>query len=185
MSTPPHVSGGTRLTPDVSSAPPSHDGPVPSPADLDAVLTVLVRHVRDLAGLGTVRIAAGAVTLEVGPATTAEVAPAPVVRNPPPVLAAVPDPEPPVGVLDRSVGPDGPTVCSTTVGVFYRAAEPGAAPFVAEGDTVAVGQQIGIVEAMKLMIPLESDRAGTIAEILVGDGDAVEHGQPVLRLASS
>jgi acetyl-CoA carboxylase biotin carboxyl carrier protein len=184
VSTPPHVSGGTRLTPDVSGAPQPHDGPVPSPADLDAVLTVLVRHVRDLAGLGAVRIAAGAVTLEVGPATTAEVAPAPVV-GPPPVLAAVPDPEPPVGVLDCSVGNTGPTVCSTTVGVFYRAAEPGAAPFVAEGDTVAVGQQIGIVEAMKLMIPLESDRAGTIAEILVGDGDAVEHGQPVLRLASS
>jgi acetyl-CoA carboxylase biotin carboxyl carrier protein len=161
------------------------------PATLDAVLTVLARHARELAPLGAVRLAAGSVTLEVGtPAAAsssggapalAPLAPLPV---PTPHLTAVPS----GGPLDEAAAAgsrSGPTVCSTTVGVFYRAAEPGAAPFVAEGDAVTVGQQIGIVEAMKLMIPLESDRAGTVVEILVGDGEAVEHGQPVLRLAAS
>ena len=49
-----------------------------------------------------------------------------------------------------------------TVGVFYRAPEPGAPPFVTEGDVVSPGQQVGIVEAMKLMIPVESDRYGRV-----------------------
>ncbi|WP_018331316.1 acetyl-CoA carboxylase biotin carboxyl carrier protein [Actinomycetospora chiangmaiensis] len=166
---------GTLLTSDAGTAPPAHDGAAPPPAELDAVLAVLVRHVRDLAPLGTVRVAAGAVTVEVGPGTPAPAAapaPAPPPAVGPPVTEAAP----------AAVVGEGPTVCSTTVGVFYRAAEPGATPFVGEGDSVSVGQQIGIVEAMKLMIPLESDRSGTVAEFLVGDGEAVEHGQPVLRL---
>lgn len=71
-------------------------------------------------------------------------------------------------------------VCAQMVGVFYRASGPGAKPFVAEGDMIASGQQIGIVEAMKLMIPVEADRAGRVIEILVADGVAVEHGQPLL-----
>ncbi|MGF7238812.1 MAG: acetyl-CoA carboxylase biotin carboxyl carrier protein [Frankia sp.] len=71
-------------------------------------------------------------------------------------------------------------VCAQMVGVFYRAGKPGAKPFVSEGDVVAVGQQIGIVEAMKLMIPVEADRAGRVIEILIADGVAVEHGQPLL-----
>lgn len=152
--------------------------PVPDPASLDAVLTVLARHARELAPLGAVHLEAGAVRLELRvPSASDPVAPAAALVPPPtPHLAAVPD--------EPAVIP-GPTVCSQTVGVFYRATEPGATPFVTEGDTVAVGQQIGIVEAMKLMIPVESDRAGIVEEILVGDGEAVEHGQPVLRLASS
>jgi acetyl-CoA carboxylase biotin carboxyl carrier protein len=173
---PPPVSGGTRLTSDVSNAP----QPEATPAELDAVLAVLARHVRELAPLGTVRVAAGAVVLELAPTVagppTAGPVPAPAVGNAPPPLAAVPDPTP---VVEH----EGPVVRSSTVGVFYRAAEPGAAPFVAEGDTVAVGQQVGLVEAMKLMIPLESDRAGRVEEFLVADGESVEHGQPVLRLA--
>jgi acetyl-CoA carboxylase biotin carboxyl carrier protein len=66
--------------------------------------------------------------------------------------------------------------------VFYRSPEPGAPPFVAEGDLVRPGQQVGIVEAMKLMIPVESDRAGRVLEVLLADGSAVEHGQPLLLL---
>ncbi|SDD34427.1 acetyl-CoA carboxylase biotin carboxyl carrier protein [Actinokineospora iranica] len=73
-------------------------------------------------------------------------------------------------------------LCANTVGVFYRAPEPGAAPFVVEGDVIAPGQQVAIVEAMKLMIPVEADRAGLVVEFLVPDGAPVEHGQPVLLL---
>jgi acetyl-CoA carboxylase biotin carboxyl carrier protein len=66
-----------------------------------------------------------------------------------------------------------------TVGVFYRAPEPGAKPFVDVGDQVRVGQQVGIVEAMKLMIPVNADADGTITEVLKGTGDSVEYGEPL------
>lgn len=69
-----------------------------------------------------------------------------------------------------------------TVGVFYHAPEPGAAPFVRVGDVVAPGRQVGIVEVMKLMIPVEADRAGRITGVLVGNGDQVEYGDPLFSL---
>ncbi|WP_308301995.1 biotin/lipoyl-containing protein [Frankia sp. AgKG'84/4] len=75
------------------------------------------------------------------------------------------------------------TVGSPSVGVFYRAAEPGKAPFVTEGDVVRAGQQVGIVEAMKLMIPIEADRAGRIVRILAEDTAPIEHDQPLFVLA--
>jgi acetyl-CoA carboxylase biotin carboxyl carrier protein len=70
-----------------------------------------------------------------------------------------------------------------TVGVFYRAPEPSAPPFVKEGDTVVVGQQIGIVEAMKLMIPVKADTEGRVTEVLKGNGESVEFGEPLFALA--
>lgn len=66
------------------------------------------------------------------------------------------------------------------VGTFYRASEPGAKPFVVAGDLVEPGQQVGILEAMKLMTPVKADQRGRIADILVADGEAVEYGQPLL-----
>ena len=77
---------------------------------------------------------------------------------------------------------DGFQLCAGTVGTFYRAPEPGAAPFVAEGDTVRAGQQVAIIEAMKLMIPVEAERAGVVVEFLVGDRAPVEYGQPLMLL---
>jgi acetyl-CoA carboxylase biotin carboxyl carrier protein len=68
------------------------------------------------------------------------------------------------------------------VGTFYQASEPGAKPFVAAGDLVEPGQQVGILEAMKLMTPVHADRFGRIAEILVANGEAVEYGQPLLAV---
>ncbi|KPM53928.1 biotin attachment protein [Frankia sp. R43] len=69
-----------------------------------------------------------------------------------------------------------------TVGVFYHSPEPGADPFVRAGDTVVAGQQVGIIEAMKLMIPVEADRGGVVREVLVADATPVEYGQPLLTL---
>lgn len=74
-------------------------------------------------------------------------------------------------------------ITASTVGVFYRAQSPGAAPFVKEGDQVVAGQQVAIIEAMKLMLPVEADRSGRIAEVLVKDGASVEFGQPLFRIA--
>jgi len=73
--------------------------------------------------------------------------------------------------------PDVHYLTSPAVGVFYRAPEPGTAPFVSEGDTVAAGQQVGIIEAMKLMIPVEADQAGRLVEVLKNDGEPVEYGE--------
>ena len=70
-------------------------------------------------------------------------------------------------------------VKSPMVGTFYRAASPGAAAFVDVGDTVAQGDTLCIVEAMKLMNEIEADAAGTIKAILVENGQAVEFGQPL------
>lgn len=72
------------------------------------------------------------------------------------------------------------TVTSAMVGTFYRAPEPGAAPFVKVGDMVQPGRQLAIVEAMKLMIPVEADVSGRITEVLKDDGKPVEYGEPLL-----
>jgi acetyl-CoA carboxylase biotin carboxyl carrier protein len=73
-------------------------------------------------------------------------------------------------------------VCAPAVGTFYHAPDPGRPPFVAAGELVEVGRQVGIVEAMKLMLPVEADRAGRVVEVLVPDGQAVEYGQRLLEL---
>jgi acetyl-CoA carboxylase biotin carboxyl carrier protein len=68
------------------------------------------------------------------------------------------------------------------VGTFYRASQPGAPPFVNEGDTVDEGQVIAIVEAMKLMNQVQADQAGKVAEILAEDGAWVEFEQILMYL---
>ena len=68
------------------------------------------------------------------------------------------------------------------IGTFYRAPKPGEPPFVEIGDVVEVGQTIGIIEAMKIMNEIAAEASGVVAEILVGNGQAVEFGQPLLRL---
>jgi acetyl-CoA carboxylase biotin carboxyl carrier protein len=74
-------------------------------------------------------------------------------------------------------------VCSPMVGAFYHAPEPTSPPFVRVGDAVAAGQQVGIIEAMKLMNPVEADHAGRVIEILVPNGAPVEYGERLLALA--
>jgi acetyl-CoA carboxylase biotin carboxyl carrier protein len=76
--------------------------------------------------------------------------------------------------------PEGHAVKSPMVGTFYRAASPGAKPFVDVGDTVQVGDPLCIIEAMKLMNEIEADRAGVVKAILVENGQPVEYGQPLV-----
>lgn len=75
-------------------------------------------------------------------------------------------------------------ITAPMIGTFYAAATPGAQPFVAEGDEVYVGQTIGIIEAMKIMNEIAADRAGTVEAILVGNGQPVEYGSPLMRLGA-
>lgn len=74
---------------------------------------------------------------------------------------------------------------SPIVGVFYVAPSPGAPPFVSPGDTVTPGQQVGIVEAMKLMVPVESDCAGEVLEVLKEDATPVEYGDQLFAVAAA
>lgn len=71
-------------------------------------------------------------------------------------------------------------VTSPMVGTAYLAAEPGATPFVSVGSTVAEGQTLLIVEAMKTMNHIPAPRAGTVRRILVADGTPVEYGAPLM-----
>lgn len=72
-----------------------------------------------------------------------------------------------------------------TVGVFYRAPEPEAVPFITEGDSVEVGQQVGIVEVMKLMIPIESDKNGRVIEVLKANAETVEYDDRLFALSAA
>jgi acetyl-CoA carboxylase biotin carboxyl carrier protein len=76
----------------------------------------------------------------------------------------------------------GHLVKSPIVGTYYDAPAPGAPPFVQVGDTVAVGQVLCIIEAMKLMNEIESDGAGEVIKKFVQNGQAVEYGQPLFAI---
>jgi acetyl-CoA carboxylase biotin carboxyl carrier protein len=73
----------------------------------------------------------------------------------------------------------GEVIKSPMVGSVYLQPEPGAEPFVKVGDTVAAGQTLMIIEAMKTMNPIPAPKAGKIVEILVEDGQPVEFGEPL------
>ncbi|MCC5645708.1 acetyl-CoA carboxylase biotin carboxyl carrier protein [Nostoc sp. CHAB 5824] len=73
-------------------------------------------------------------------------------------------------------------VPSPMVGTFYRAPAPGEAAFVEVGDRVRKGQTVCIIEAMKLMNEIEAEVSGQVMEILLQNGDAVEYGQPLMRI---
>lgn len=78
---------------------------------------------------------------------------------------------------------EGHAVKSPMVGTFYRASSPDAKAFVEVGDTVAVGDTLCIIEAMKLLNEIESDKAGVVKKILVDNGQAVEYGEPLFIIA--
>jgi acetyl-CoA carboxylase biotin carboxyl carrier protein len=71
------------------------------------------------------------------------------------------------------------TVTSPMVGTYYSAASPGAKPFVEIGTEIKVGQILCIIEAMKMMNQIESDKAGHVTAILAKNGEPVEFGQPL------
>lgn len=76
--------------------------------------------------------------------------------------------------------PAGHQVKAPMVGTFYRAASPGAKPFVEVGSVVKEGDTLCIIEAMKMMNQIEADKAGTVKAILANNGDPVEFGQPLI-----
>lgn len=71
------------------------------------------------------------------------------------------------------------TVSSPMVGTYYSAASPGAKPFIELGTEIKVGQVLCIIEAMKMMNQIESEKSGRVTAILAKNGDPVEFGQPL------
>ena len=85
-------------------------------------------------------------------------------------------------VVEKDEEPSGNIVKSPLVGMFYTSPVEGEDPFVTVGDTVKKGQTLAIVEAMKLMNEIESEFDGTVEEVYVENGQAVEYGQPLFRI---
>lgn len=96
---------------------------------------------------------------------------------------SAPAPQTAATVLDKKSDtedlPSGHKVHSPMVGTMYSSSSPEAPPFVTIGQKVKVGDTLCIVEAMKMFNEIEADRAGTIAAILVKNGDPVEYDQPL------
>jgi acetyl-CoA carboxylase biotin carboxyl carrier protein len=89
---------------------------------------------------------------------------------------------PPAGAAAAAAAailPEGHVVKSPMVGTFYRSSAPGANPFVEIGQTVKAGDTLCIIEAMKLLNEIESDKSGTIKAVLVENGQPVEYGEPL------
>ena len=86
-------------------------------------------------------------------------------------------------IKEKPTAITGKIVKSPLVGTFYAAPSPEAETFVKKGDTVKKGQVLGIVEAMKLMNEIESEYDGVVEDILIGNEDTVEYGQPLFVIA--
>lgn len=134
-------------------------------------------------GISELEIAEGEESVRIsrnGPATTTM--PMMQMSAPAPAQVATPAPAP------ASAAPAAPAaeaaisghvLRSPMVGSFYRSSAPGAKAFVEVGQTVSVGETLCIIEAMKMMNQIESDKAGVVKQILVENEDAVEYDQPL------
>jgi acetyl-CoA carboxylase biotin carboxyl carrier protein len=110
---------------------------------------------------------------------------APTAAAPAPAPLAAPSTLPPAAVtaadlVDEPALPPGTPVTAPMVGTFYRAPAPSSPPFVELGQQVEAGQTLCIIEAMKMMNPIEAEQAGKVVAILVENGQPVEFGQTLL-----
>ena len=111
---------------------------------------------------------------------------APVAATPAPVAVAAAPVAPAAAtvaaepsIAEADAIPAGHIVKSPMVGTLYRAASPGASAFVEIGQSVAIGDTLCIIEAMKMLNQIEADKAGVIKAILVENAEPVEFGQPL------
>ncbi|MDG1097414.1 MAG: acetyl-CoA carboxylase biotin carboxyl carrier protein [Methylophilaceae bacterium] len=110
---------------------------------------------------------------------TQSFAPQPVQYAAAPAQAAAAPAAAPVSAEAAPEAIQGHAVESPMVGTFYRASSPEASSFVEVGDKVEVGDTLCIIEAMKLLNEIESDKAGIVKKILIDNGQPVEYGEPL------
>lgn len=155
---------------------------MPGSVDPDLVRE-LAQILRD-SGLSEIEVSQGESRLRL----TRAVASAPVIAAPSPApaapIAAHAPPPPPAEPETRQEDPRNHpgAVHSPMVGTVYLSPEPGAPLFVKIGDRVTEGQTLLMVEAMKTFNPIPAPRAGRVARMLIGDGQPVEFGQPLVIL---
>ena len=146
--------------------------PAPALAGADASLLALVDRltaVLERSELGELEVASGGTTIVLRAPSAVERPAAIAVAAPPDASLAAPGQEPAAtaGAAAVARGPAKPSVNAPLTGIFYAAPSPGATPYVAVGDHVAVGQIIGLIEAMKLFNEIKSDLAGRVARVCV------------------
>ncbi len=133
--------------------------------------------------LAEIEVKEGEESIRISRASSVAAPPAPAPAPPAAPAPAAPPPPEPAAEAEAGAGgdglPEGHRVLSPMVGTFYAAPSPDAKPFVEVGSTVAVGDTLCIIEAMKLFNEIEADRAGTIRAILKKNGDPVEYGEPL------
>ncbi len=151
---------------------------MPDPkAQADPIDARLVRRLAAIlndTGLTEIEVERGDLRIKV--ARNGAVAAMPTVYAAPAAPSAAPSPG---AARSSEAEHEGDVVNSPMVGTVYLQPEPGAQPFVRVGDTVAEGQTLLIIEAMKTMNPIPAPRAGRILEMLVADGQPVEFGEPL------
>jgi len=135
-------------------------------------------------GIAEIEIKEGEESVRISRQPTGAVASHFPVYAPPPAqpIAAAVAPTPESAPSAATAGSADYTVQAPMVGTFYSAPAPGAKAFVQIGDEVKVGQVLCIIEAMKMMNQIESDRAGKITSVLVQNGDPVEFGQALFSI---
>ncbi len=164
--------------------------PAPVLAAGDASLLSLVDRlaaVLERSDLGELEVAAGGTTIVLrAPSAVERPAAVAVATAAEPVPAdALPGPSA-AGQTAAATAPPAPaaapSVKAPLTGIFYAAPSPGATPYVAVGDHVAVGQIIGLIEAMKLFNEIKSDMAGRVARLCVDTGALVKAKQPLIEV---
>jgi acetyl-CoA carboxylase biotin carboxyl carrier protein len=153
------------------------------PDKMDIDLIRQLAELLDKSSLSEIEVEDEGVRIRVARAAAPVAAPAPVYHAAP---AAAPTHHPlPAAPAPAETGASAPApavnaVRSPMVGTAYLAAEPGAKPFAAVGQTVAAGDTLLIVEAMKVMNPITAPTGGTVREVLVENGQPVEFDQPLI-----
>lgn len=166
----------------------THDTPEPAQKSKtgDAIDTRLVRRLADIlkaTDLTAIEVEQGDLRIRVAreivvaQAVAAPTAVAPAAAAAAPISAAAP-----ASATPAAAPRTGDLVKSPMVGTAYLQPQPGSPAFVRVGDRVSEGQTLIIVEAMKTMNPIAAPRAGVVTEILVGDAQPVEFGQPLVVL---
>ena len=127
--------------------------------------------------IAEIEITEGEESVRISRYSAAVVPAAPVAYAAPAAIAA------PAAAVAQLAAPEekhvGHTISSPMVGTFYRSASPGSPSFTEVGQAVTAGQTLCIIEAMKILNQIESDKTGKVKQILVENGHPVEYGQPL------
>ena len=154
--------------------------PTKKPADYDSKLIGEIARIMSDTGLTEVELTQGDCSLRLSKQMNVVTAVAPAVAQAAPVAAAAPAAAPAETPAAENMADHPGAVASPMVGTVYLAPSPGTDNFVSTGGRVKEGDTLMIIEAMKVMNPIPAPRGGTVKAILVGDGQPVEFGDPLI-----